>query len=39
LDLNADPIEAAEVFLRLAAGELDQAALAEWLRRNVQPAG
>lgn len=39
MDLVADPVEAAEVFLRLAAGELDLDRLAEWLRRNVQPAG
>jgi death-on-curing protein len=35
--INADQAEAAVVFLRLAAGELDEAELAEWLRRNSSP--
>jgi death on curing protein len=42
LDLNGQEVsaqeaEAAVVFLRLAAGELDEAELAEWLRRNSSP--
>ena len=36
-ELNADEAEAALVFLRLAAGDLDEAELAEWLRRNASP--
>ena len=36
-DLHADAIEAADVFLQLAAGELDIERLTEWLRRHVQP--
>ena len=42
LDLNGQEVsaqeaEAAVVFLRLAAGELDEAELAGWLRRNSSP--
>lgn len=36
LDLSADPSEAADVFLALAAGDLTIDQLVEWLRRNVQ---
>jgi death-on-curing protein len=36
LSLLAAPREAADVFLALAAGDLDAEQLAEWLRRNVQ---
>lgn len=36
--LRADHAEAALVFLRLAAGELDEASLTEWLRGNVPSA-
>lgn len=36
--LNADQAEAAVVFLRLAAGELSEPELAEWLRPNAKPA-
>ncbi len=35
--LNAEQAEAALVFIRLAAGELGEAELAEWLRRNASP--
>lgn len=43
LDLNgsglrADEAEAALVFLRLAAGDLTEDALADWLRANATPA-
>lgn len=34
---NAEQAEAAVVFLRLAAGELSEAELAEWFRRNANP--
>jgi len=42
LDLNGQEVsaqeaEAAVVFLRLAAGGIDEAELAEWLRRNSSP--
>jgi death-on-curing protein len=36
--LGADQAETAVVFLRLAAGELSEAELAEWLRRNSAPS-
>ena len=36
--LGADQAETAVVFLRLAAGELSEAELAEWLRRNSDPS-
>ncbi len=36
-EINADQAEAAVVFLRLAAGELSEAELSEWLRRNSAP--
>jgi prophage maintenance system killer protein len=36
ITLVADPREAADIFLALAAGELDVERLAEGLRRNVQ---
>ncbi len=35
--LNADTAEAALVFLRLAAGEMQEAELADWLRSNASP--
>lgn len=35
----ADPIEAAAVMFAVAAGELDQAGLAKWLRAQAQPKG
>ena len=38
LDLHANKVEAADIFLRLAAGDLEIHGLAEWLRRNVRPA-
>jgi len=38
MTLVADPRDAADIFLALAAGELDVERLAEWLRRNVQIA-
>jgi len=38
MTLVADPRDAADIFLALAAGELDVERLAEWLRRNVQVA-
>jgi len=33
-EFRADPAEAAVVFIRLAAGELSEAELSEWLRGN-----
>lgn len=39
LRLSATTGEAAAAIYALAAGELDLERLAEWLRRNVQPAG
>jgi death-on-curing protein len=36
-EFSADQAEAAVVFLRLAAGGLSEAELAEWLRRNSAP--
>ncbi len=38
LRLRVDPAEATAAIYSLAAGELDIDRLAEWLRRNVQPA-
>jgi death-on-curing protein len=35
--LRADQAEAAIMFLRLAAGDISEAELAEWLRRNSAP--
>lgn len=35
--LEADRAEAALVFLRLAAGDLEEAELADWLRTNASP--
>lgn len=35
--LDADEAEAAIVFLRLAAGELQEVELADWLRRSASP--
>jgi death on curing protein len=35
--LEADQAEAALIFIRLAAGDLSEAELAEWLRRNSAP--
>jgi len=37
-NLEAPQAEAAVVFLRLAAGEIDEAELAEWFRRNCNPS-
>jgi death-on-curing protein len=37
-NLEAPQAEAAVVFLRLAAGEIEEAELAEWFRRNCTPA-
>ncbi len=36
-ELNASETEAAVVFLRLAAGEVSEAELAEWFRQNTNP--
>ena len=36
-DSDAPQAEAAIVFLRLAAGEIEEAELADWLRRNSAP--
>jgi death on curing protein len=36
-NLEAPQAEAAVMFLRLAAGEIDEAELAEWFRRNCTP--
>lgn len=32
---DCDPLQAAEVILRLAAGELEEAALADWIRTHI----
>jgi len=34
-ELTADPVEAIAVILGLAEGSLSEAALAEWIRRNI----
>lgn len=36
-EFRADPAEAAVLFIRLAAGEVSEAELSEWLRRNSAP--
>lgn len=36
--LNAPEVEAVDVMLRLAAGELDEKALAGWLKANSAPS-
>ena len=37
-EFNAEQAEAALIFLRLAAGELSETELAEWLRQNSSPS-
>lgn len=36
--LDAEPVEALMTLLALAAGDIDEAALARWIARNAQPA-
>jgi death-on-curing protein len=38
-DLLADDAECVRIMLAVAAGELDEAAFAEWLRRHMAPRG
>lgn len=35
--LSADPVDAIQTILALAAGQLDEAALAAWIRANMAP--
>ena len=39
IPFEADPLAVADIILRLAAGELEEAALAEWVRAHTSPRG
>lgn len=38
-DLEARPEDKYQIFIRLAAGTIDEPALADWLRKRLRPAG